>query len=299
MWSGTKRTTMKLNLKTMLMSVAAVAALSLAHTSPAAAQPSKGEVLVVVSGGHILNLADGKPYATGYYLNEVAIPLKAIIDAGYTPVFASPNGDTPSMDASSNVDKFFDGDANKRYAALRLLDAQKGLHHPILLSSVVGHTAKYKAIFVPGGHAPMVDLAMNKDLGVILKDFHANGRPTALICHGPMALISTLLQTMAFNAALNKQDKTALPALSHGGTYAGYHVAVFSRTEEQQIEPGQLGGPAPYYNDEALTAAGLIVDNATPWTPQVVVDREVITGQQPFSDHKFADALIAKLAATH
>lgn len=282
-------------MKNLLRSVAAVAALTFAHATPAAAQPSKGEVLVVMSGAHILNLGDGKPYATGYYLNEVAIPLKALIDAGYTPVFADPNGDTPSMDASSNVDKFFGGDANKRFAAMRLLDSLPGFHHPLKLSAVAGHTSKYKAVFVPGGHAPMVDLARDKDLGTILRDFHATGRPTALICHGPMALISTLPQMSQFNTALNKGDKAALPALTASFPYAGYKVAVFSKTEEQQIEGGQLGGPAPYYNDEALASAGLQVENASPWTPKVVVDREVITGQQPFSDHAFADALVAKL----
>jgi putative intracellular protease/amidase len=207
------------------------------HAPSAAAAPSKGEVLVVMSGGHILNLADGKPYATGYYLNEVATPLKAIIDAGYTPVFASPNGDTPSMDGSSNVDKFFGGDANKRFEALRLLDAQKGLHHPILLSSVVGHTAKYKAIFVPGGHAPMVDLAMNKDLGVILRDFHANGRSTALICHSPMALISTLPASSGSGPLLQRRS----PDL---GRPAG--------AERHPLDPAAGGRPGADHRPAAL-----------------------------------------------
>lgn len=287
---------MNTKLKNTLRSLAAVAALTLAHAAPASAQSSRGEVLVVMSGAHILNLADGKPYATGYYLNEVVIPLKALIDAGYTPVFANPNGDTPSMDASSNVDKFFDGDAAKRFAAMRLLDSLPGFHHPLKLSAVAGHTAKYKAVFVPGGHAPMVDLARDKDLGVILRDFHQTGRPTALICHGPMALLSTLPATGPFNAALNKGDKAALPALlGQGFPYAGYRMTVFSKAEEQQIEAPQLGGPAPYYNDEALAAAGIQIEDAAPWNPKVVVDREVITGQQPFSDHQFADALLAKL----
>jgi len=286
---------MKTKIKMML--AVAVAALIM-NGSAAFAQASKGKVLVVMSGGHILNLADGKPYATGYYLNEVAIPLKALIDAGYTPVFASPNGDTPSMDASSNVDKFFGGDANKRYAALRFIDGFAGIHHPRLLSSIVGHTSEYKAIFVPGGHAPMVDLVKDKNLGLILRDFHKNGRPTALICHGPMALLSTLPETEKYNKELVAGHFPALAKLSHGLPYAGYKIAVFSKAEEKMIETPQLGGPAPYYNDEALAAAGLKVENNTPWQPKVVVDRELITGQQPFSDHAFADALIAKLAAS-
>jgi putative intracellular protease/amidase len=68
-----------------------------------------------------------------------------------------------------------------------------------------------------------------------------------------------------------------------------------SKTEEQQIELPQLDGHLPDYNDEALASAGAKIENATPWKSNVVVDREVITGQQPFSDHAFADAFLTKL----
>jgi putative intracellular protease/amidase len=79
--------------------------------------------------------------------------------------------------------------------------------------------------------------------------------------------------------------------------YTGYKITVFSKTEEQQIELPQLDGYLPDYNDEALSSAGAKIQNAPPWKPNVVTDREVITGQQPFSDHAFADAFLAKLNA--
>src|ERR1700760_3046287 len=97
------------------------------EVAPMAMAQSKGKVLVVVSGGHLLNLKEGKVYATGYYLNELYVPLAALIKAGYTPVYANPNGDTPSMDASSNVPKFFGGDDAKRMQALRFINDQPGL----------------------------------------------------------------------------------------------------------------------------------------------------------------------------
>lgn len=266
-------------------------------TSASAATPSQGKVLVVMSGGHLLRLKDGSEYATGYYLNELATPVAALVKAGYTPVFANPNGDTPSMDASSNDDKFFGGDKEKRMEALRLVDGFSGLHHPMKLKDVVPHTNEYVAVFVPGGHAPMIDLTTDKDLGKILKSFHDRGLPTALICHGPMALLSTLPNAEKFNQALLSGDDSSLPTYAAGWPYAGYRVAIFSKAEEQQIEAPQLGGLAPYYNDEAIAAAGAQVSNASPWQPNVVQDRELITAQQPFSDHAFADALLAKLRA--
>jgi putative intracellular protease/amidase len=265
---------------------------------PLAAQ-SKGKVLVVMSGEHLLNLKDGKVYATGYYLNELYVPLAALVAAGYTPIYANPNGDTPSMDASSNVPKFFGGDDALRMQALRFINDQPGLRHPIKLESLISHTADYVGIFIPGGHAPMIDLVKDKSLGRILKDFHDAKRPTGLICHGPMALLSAMPDTEKYAQALvaGNASAAALRKLSEGWLYTGYKITVFSKTEEQQIELPQLDGYLPDYNDEALSSAGAKIQNAPPWKPNVVTDREVITGQQPFSDHAFADAFLAKLNA--
>jgi putative intracellular protease/amidase len=271
-----------------------IAALVAPLGAPAAQPGPKRDVLVVMSGAHLLNLQDGKVYATGYYLNELATPLRALINDGYRPIFASPNGDAPTMDASSNDKKFFGGDDAKRMETLRFIDGIQGLRHPLKLSAVAGHTDNYIGVFVPV-HAPMVDLAKDKDLGKILVSFHDTDRPTALICHGPMALLSTLPHTQKFNEALNAGQTVSLPALTTGWPYAGYKVTVFSKAEEQQIEQPQLDGRAPYYNDEALSEAGAKVENGDSWKPHVTVDREVITGQQPFSDTAFADVFVAKL----
>ncbi len=280
--------------------VGALFVLVLAMTlSMSAMAQSKGKVLVVMSGGHLLNLKEGRVYATGYYLNELYVPLAALIKAGYTPVYVNPNGDTPSMDASSNVPKFFGGDDAMRMQALRFINDQQGLRHPIKLETIVGHTQDYAGVFIPGGHAPMIDLVKDRNLGQILKSFHDTGRPTALICHGPMALLSAMPDTEKYDQALVAGNASAarLRELSHGWLYAGYKITVFSKTEEQQIELPQLDGHLPDYNDEALASAGAKIQNAAPWKPNVVVDREVITGQQPFSDHAFADAFLAKLNA--
>jgi putative intracellular protease/amidase len=281
----------------MLKISMALTTLLMLGVSPSATAQSRGKVLVVMSGGHLLDLKDGKVYATGYYLNELYVPLAALIKAGYTPVYANPNGDTPSMDASSNVPKFFGGDDAKRMQALRFINDQAGLRHPIKLVTVVGHTQDYVGVFVPGGHAPMIDLVKDKNLGLIFKSFHDTGRPTALLCHGPMALLSAMPESDKYNQALITGNTPALQGLSHGWVYAGYKITVFSKTEEQQNELPQLDGHIQDYNDEALASAGAKITNAAPWKPNVVEDREVITGQQPFSDHGFADAFLAKLNA--
>ncbi|MFJ5295452.1 type 1 glutamine amidotransferase domain-containing protein [Pseudomonas sp. NPDC088368] len=276
----------------------ALLALGLAVSNAYAAEPSKGKVLVVMSSAKMLDLKEGKKYETGYYLNELATPLKAIVDAGYTPVFADPQGNEPQMDASSNNDMFFDKDASKREEALKFVASFDGLKHPLKLSAVAAKgTSEYKGLFMPGGHAPMQDLMKDKDLGKILTQFHSTGRPTGIICHGPIALLAAAHDPVALDKALISGDDNAVKSLAKGWPYAGYKVSVFSKGEEQQIEPGQLKGSVLFYNDDALAKAGAVVDNGEAWKPHVVVDRELVTAQQPFSDHEFGQKLVTALNA--
>jgi len=252
-----------------------VLALGIAAVAPTVASAqSRGKVLVVLSSAHTLDLRDGKTYKTGYYLNELATPLKQIVDAGYTPVFANPKGDTPSMDENSNNKMFFGGDDAKREDAVKFVDGFAGIKHPMKLATVAAKgTQGYVGLFMPGGHAPMQDLLKDRNLGKILVSFHDTGRPTGIICH----------------ASIDK--------LKQGWPYAGYKLTVFSNAEEKQLEgEGKpLGGQVQFYTDEALAKAGADVQIAEPWKSNVVVDRELITGQQPFSDHALGDALVAKL----
>jgi putative intracellular protease/amidase len=263
-----------------------------------ASAQSHGKVLVVLSSAHTLDLRDGKTYKTGYYLNELATPLKQIVDAGYTPVFANPKGDTPSMDENSNNKMFFGGDDAKREDALKFVDGFAGIKHPMKLATVAAKgTQGYVGLFMPGGHAPMQDLLKDRNLGKILVSFHDTGRPTGIICHGPIALLSTMKNPAAFDKALIADDTASIDQLKQGWPYAGYKLTVFSNAEEKQLEgEGKpLGGQVQFYTDEALAKAGADVQIAEPWKSNVVVDRELITGQQPFSDHALGDALVAKL----
>lgn len=282
--------------KNGLMAIALAATTSLMHAN--AAEPSKGKILVVMSSAHELELREGKQYKTGYFLNELAVPLQMLVEAGYTPVFTNPKGDTPQMDTNSNNKNYFGGSEAKREDALSLVAKFDTLKNPKTLASVAAEGASgYAAVFIPGGHAPMQDLLKEQSLGTILKSFHAAAKPTAIICHGPVALLSTLPQADKFQSALAAGDTAATKSLSQGWTYAGYKLSVFATSEEKQIEGNvQLGGQVLFYPDAALSAAGATIQNGPDWQPNVVVDRELITGQQPFSDAAFGKALLAKLA---
>ncbi|MDR5758991.1 type 1 glutamine amidotransferase domain-containing protein [Caballeronia sp. LZ035] len=278
---------------------AAALAIGTAFALPASASAqSRGKVLVVMSSAHQLDLRDGKHYATGYYLNEFVVPYRKLVEAGYEPVIANPNGDMPVMDANSNNKMFFGGDDAARADALKYAQGIAQLKHPKTLASVAAEgTDGYVGLFIPGGHAPMVDLLRDRNLGKILVSFHDNGRPTGIICHGPIVLLSALHDPDAFIASMIAHDGKA-NSYAAGWPYAGYRLTVFSTGEEQQLEgPNGLGGDVQFYPVNALAEAGAHVDTVANWHGNVVVDRELITGQQPMSAPEFADVLVAKLNA--
>ena len=257
---------------------------------------SKGKVLVVMSSANALDLKDGKTYSTGYYLNEFVVPYRKLVDAGYEPVIANPKGDLPVMDANSNNAMFFGGDDAARADALKFAEDLELLKHPKTLASVVAEgTGGYVGLFIPGGHAPMADLLKDKNLGKILTSFHDTSRPTGIVCHGPIVLLSALADPDAFIASMIAGDGKA-SSLNAGWPYAGYRLTVFATGEEQALEaPNGLGGSVQYYPVNALAEAGARVETIANWHPNVVIDRELVTGQQPMSAPAFGDALVAEL----
>jgi putative intracellular protease/amidase len=269
---------------------------ALAHVLRKMTHMSKDKVLVVMSSANTLALKDGKTYATGYYLNEFVVPYRKLVDAGYEPVIANPKGDRPVMDVNSNNAMFFGGDDAARADALKFAEGLAALDHPKTLASVVAEgTQGYAGLFIPGGHAPMADLLKDKNLGKILTGFHDTGRPTGIVCHGPVVLLSLLPDTDAFIASMIAGDGKA-SSLNAGWPYAGYRMTVFATGEEQALEgPSGLGGNVQYYPVNALAEAGARVETIANWHSNVVVDRELITGQQPMSAPAFGDALVAKL----
>lgn len=207
------------------------------------------------------------------------VPLAEVLKLGYAAVIATPSGKKPSIDHSSDDARFFKDEVEfKKLKALH--DSLPGLRAPSALSAMdEGSLADFDAVFFPGGHAPMEDLARSPIVGRILGHFHSRGKPAALICHGPAALL-----------AGNGADGSWL--------YAGYEMTAFSAVEEKQAEKQALGGEVEFYLDDALTARGGKVSTAAPWTPRVVRDRELITGQNPQSDRELVRELLVALAET-
>jgi putative intracellular protease/amidase len=164
--------------------------------------------------------------------------------------------------------------ADERQARLA---AVPGFQHPVALSSLTdADMDAFDAVFVPGGHGPMVDLADNPGAGRLLAALHRKGAPIAALCHGPAVLLS----------APERADGLWL--------FDGYRMASFTDEEEDQTEPGLLG--LAWLVDVALKNAGAVFDDGpSAWTSHVVIDRNLITGQNPASTEATADAVIKYL----
>ena len=153
-----------------------------------------------------------------------------------------------------------------------------GLQHPGDLTALTDEEIlAFDGVFIPGGHGSMVDFADNADIGRVLRLMHGAGRPIAALCHGPAALLSA-------------------PDADGVWMFDGYQMTAFTDEEEDQTKAGKIG--MPWYLEAALKNRGAIFDDGdAAWVSHVVVDRSLITGQNPGSAEAVAGALLKRLRA--
>jgi putative intracellular protease/amidase len=257
---------------------------------------SKGKVLVVGSNASEIEIHGGKG-KTGQYLNETVVPIWAIQAAGYETVLATPNGRQPHLDAASRSAAHFGGDQATYRRAEAFFADDPSMTRVRTLSSVIAEGLdKYVGLFVPGGQAPVVDLMQDPEMGEILRYFHTHKKPTALLCHGPIATVAAMPAAKAFRAALVAGETAEAARLAKGWQYAGYRMTIFSNSEEKWVESDILHGKMYFHVVDALkTAGGDVSTGAVDFEPHVVVDRELITGQNPRSDHLVGSTLVEAL----
>jgi putative intracellular protease/amidase len=265
---------------------------------PAEAQQPKGKILIVLSSESELPLKGGATYRTGYYLNELIVPAQKFAEAGFELVFADPKGNAPSVDAGSISKDYFGGSKAELEAAQRYQATLTGLSHPITLRQVSkSDLGQYKAIFVPGGPAPMIDLMANSDLGSILSYFHQHNKMTVLLCHGPIALLAATKDPAATQAALRAGHADEARQLASNWPYRGYKMTIFSDEEEGIAAKNVFHAEPLFFPQQALEIAGSDVSAGTAWHPNVIQDRELVTGQNPGSDAALMDVVLPALAA--
>jgi putative intracellular protease/amidase len=228
-------------------------------------------VLLAVSGSACWTLRDGTRHPCGYWPEELAVPHERFTGAGFEIAVATPGAAVPVADEAGFSAAMNGGSPEPGRRFLAYLDSVKDqLEHPLALEEQAADD--YDLIFVPGGHAPMEDLASSPEFGSLVAAFAAGGKSVAAVCHGPAAL---------------------LPAVAADGSwlFAGRRVTGFSNAEEASVG---FAESAPWLLEDRLTEGGGRYERSgQPWSPHVVVDGPLYTGQNPASSAPLADRLIS------
>ena len=220
------------------------------------------KVLFVVTGAKEWTLADGSKHPTGFWAEELLAPYRVFSDAGDTVVFATPGGVVPTPDEGSLAPK-----ANGGKDVRPELDAIEDLKHPVKLEDV--SLDDYDAVFYPGGHGPMEDLAVDETSGKLIADALSAGKPLGIVCHGPAALL-------------------AAKGENGGPVVKGRKLTGFSNAEEKM---GGLAEKAKWLLEDRLREQGGELSIGEPYAANVVVDGNLVTGQNPASSEPLAQQL--------
>src|ERR1700749_2272773 len=146
------------------------------------------KIVFVVTGASYWTLADGTRHPTGYWAEEFAAPYSAISKAGHGVVVASPGGVVPHVDVMS-LRPAMAGSAEIALELEEILRSAEELRRPIELADA--RLDDYDAVYYPGGHGPMEDLWRDADSGRLLLAALASGKPLAIVCHAPVAILAT------------------------------------------------------------------------------------------------------------
>ena len=225
------------------------------------------KILIVVTSHDRLGDTGAK---TGFWLEELAAPYYVFQDAGAEVTLASPAGGQPPLDPKS------DDPASRTDAITRFKgddEAQRALAATHKLSAV--RAADYDAVFYPGGHGPLWDLAEDAASVALIETLHAAGKPVAAVCHGPCVL---------------RRAKTPNGA----PLVRGRAVTGFSNSEEAAAG---LRDVVPFLVEDELKGDGGRYSKAGDWQPHVAVEDNLITGQNPASSAPVAQEVLRQLAA--
>mgnify|MGYP003525451806 FL=1 len=206
---------------------------------------------------------------TGFWVEEFAAPYYVLADAGFIVTLASPKGGQPPIDPKSESPDA-QTEATRRFYQDTELKEKLSLTMPLNLAD----PDDYAAVFYPGGHGPLWDLANDIDSIALIEAFNQQGKPLAFVCHAPAALV--------------KVNGTDGQPLVNGRTVTG-----FSNTEEAAVG---LTDVVPFLLEDELAKLGGSYKKGADWGPFIQQDGNLITGQNPASSAPAAELLLKVLA---
>ena len=205
---------------------------------------------------------------TGFWLEEFAAPYFTFLDAGATVTLASPKGGQPPIDPVSDTPEG-QTDSTRRFKQDPA--AQDALANTSRLADVTA--GDFDAVFYPGGHGPMWDLAEDPHSIALIEAFYGAGKPVAAVCHAP--------------GVLHRVRFEGQPLVK------GKRVTGFTNGEEEAVH---LTKVVPFLVEDELKRLGGLYEKAADWVSFVVTDGKLVTGQNPASSRAGAQALLKLLA---
>ena len=205
---------------------------------------------------------------TGFWLEELAGPYYVMTDAGVSVTLVSPRGGQPPLDPKSD-EPDAQTENTKRFKADPA--AQSALASTGKLSDV--DASRFDAVFYPGGHGPLWDLAEDKASIALIETMWAAGKPIAAVCHAPGVLRHA-----------RATDGSAL--------VKGKKVTGFTNTEEEGVG---LTKVVPFLVEDMLKSNGGVYSKGADWQSYVLTDGKLVTGQNPASSEDAAKALLKLL----
>lgn len=209
-------------------------------------------------------------HKTGIWLEEFAAPYYRFLDAGADITLASPQGGQPPLDPNSEAADALT-DATERFE--KDADAQKAFANTVTLDDLKADD--FDALFYPGGHGPLWDLASDAKSIALIEAFIAQNKPVAAVCHGPAALV-------------NAKGTDGQPLVS------GKKVTGFTNEEEKAVG---LEKVVPLSIEDEFKKHGGMFERGDAWASFAVVDGKLVTGQNPASSEATADAVLRLLSA--
>jgi putative intracellular protease/amidase len=222
-------------------------------------------VLMVLTSHSALGTTGKK---TGFWVEEFAAPYYVLVDAGVVVTIASPKGGQPPIDPKSEAPDAQTA-ATKRFYADE--NVQKKLANTEQLSAV--NELNYDAVFYPGGHGLLWDLANDEHSIALIEAFYKHHKPVAFVCHSPAALVKV-------------RDANGEPLVK------GKNVTGFSNTEEDAVK---LSDIVPFLLEDELKKLGGMYSKGADWASYVKQDGLLITGQNPASSEGVARLLLMEL----
>ncbi|RZS64462.1 putative intracellular protease/amidase [Agromyces ramosus] len=231
------------------------------------------DILMIVTGADSLTMKDGSKHPTGFWAEELVTAHRDLVAAGHAITIATPGGVIPTVDRGSLDPAVVGSRETVDELHAYLASIAEELASTVPIADV--DPSEYAAIVLPGGHGPMADLASDTATGRVLVAANDAGTIIAPFCHGPAALLAASLDDGSF-------------------AFAGRRLTVFTDEEERT---GGTGENTPWWVESTLRERGAVIDSAGPWSDHVVVDGNLITGQNPQSSASVARRVIEALAA--